>query len=429
MSCRRKQAIFTVLFSLLVASVLPAQPVHITMATWNSTEADIRRANRIIREFEAAHPGISVEFEYYTYDNYNQALLTRHIVGNPPDVFLANARHMPSFIERRLVMPLDAWVIDGRIDTDEYYPVALSAFEANGSLYALPKDFSSMMLFYNEELLRDAGINDPQALDTWEKIYDAASRIRRDTNGDGVVDQFGVFVDKWFYTLAPFIWSHGGEIISPDYTTTVGYLDSARTVGAVEFYRDMITSGIAPTPAAVQSWGDPTNAFAHNRIGILLNGHWAIASMAEKIDQGDLSVGVIDLPRSGRSDGGTNVIYPVGIGIMSGTDHPEEAITFARWLTGPSGGEIEILDSFIGLGAHRETNKLLLEYDPYDLVQAFVQSIEHSRVPVGSQVKDWFKAEEVFVTAIDRILNGDASTTEALRSAANEIDRLLLSGK
>jgi len=393
--------------------------ISISFATWDSTEKDILRADKIIEAFEKDNPKIKIKYEFYTFDNYNQAIITHFITGDPPDVFLANAMYIATFIDKGIVLPLDGYLEEMKINKNDYYSNTISSFTRNNKLYAIPKDFSPMALFYNKNLFQQAGINHLERIKSWKDIYNIAKKITCDTNSDGIIDQYGISIDKWFYTLCPYIWSFGGEIISEDFSKTEGYLNSDKTVEAIEFYNKMLSEKIALKPSIAHSMGDPINLFCNNKIGMILDGHWALDTMSSYLNSNKIDVGILELP---MTNGMPNVIYPVGVGVVSKTKYPREAVKFAKWLCEEKGGYFEILDSHVGLASYKKTNQLLLDEDPFKLEKFFIDSIPKCREPIGSRIADWYKAEEIFSKAIEKIIILEESTKDALNWASKKID-------
>ena len=53
------------------------------------------------------------------------------------------------------------------------------------------------MMFVNKTLLKNEGINEIPEDWTWEDFYDICSRVTKDTDGNGIEDQFGVCGYTW----------------------------------------------------------------------------------------------------------------------------------------------------------------------------------------------------------------------------------------
>jgi arabinosaccharide transport system substrate-binding protein len=62
-------------------------------------------------------------------------------------------------------------------------------WSARGRIFGLPHDIHPVMLAYRRDLVEALGI-DVNELDTWDKFVEVGRRVTRDTDGDGVIDQY-----------------------------------------------------------------------------------------------------------------------------------------------------------------------------------------------------------------------------------------------
>lgn len=69
------------------------------------------------------------------------------------------------------------------VDLSPIAPALLQAFTYDGSLYAIPKDFDTVGLWYNKALFDAAGVAYPDDSWTWQTLRDAAIKLTDPTNG------------------------------------------------------------------------------------------------------------------------------------------------------------------------------------------------------------------------------------------------------
>lgn len=409
--------------ALLVSVVLVAEVVEIRWTGWGGSEEDIKLANRKMEAFQAKFPNIKIVPEVYP-ENYTQALLASLAAGNPPDVFLLDAPYMPTFTERGVPLNIKPYLKVLGINIEDYYPNVLEIFSTpDGKLFGLPKGFTPMVVYYNKKLLREAGLSEPSDDWTWDDFLRMAKAMTKDLDGDGKIDQYGAYIGKYFYQLCPMIWSYGGEIIDPEYKTVIGYLNSPQTVEAVQFFVDLMKKyKVAPEPDVVSAMGGLGNMLYTNRIGFYISGHWSLFGMRKYIEGGTLEVGVVRLPKGPYAKSSQTVIYATAWSVISATKHPREALQFVTWLAGAEGQKYEVLEARIELSGHIPTNKLLVEQDKWGLEKKFVEIIPTARIPIGSRVFDWYKAEDIFAEAMDKIISLNTPVKEALDWAAKEIE-------
>ena len=167
-----------------------------------------------------------------------QKLTTSFAGGEPPDVFLINYRNYGGYADRGVIDP-----VEPRLDTsdelarDEFYPEPLEAFTYEGQLKCMPQNVSSLVVYYNRDLFREAGLAGPGArLDVRRHVRRrVASSTRRNVHGLGV--------EPGVVRVAPFVWSAGGELVDDPTAPTRFTLDTPEARGGLEAFLDLAEFG------------------------------------------------------------------------------------------------------------------------------------------------------------------------------------------
>ena len=71
----------------------------------------------------------------------------------------------------------------------------MTPFRWDGVQTCLPQNVSSLVVYYNADLFRDARVSLPASGWSWDEMVDAAERLTRDDDDDGTVDIYGLGVD------------------------------------------------------------------------------------------------------------------------------------------------------------------------------------------------------------------------------------------
>ena len=101
--------------------------------------------------------------------------------------------------------------LDTLLTDDErtaFYPVAYEAGQYQGVSYALPVESNPIMMCVNKDLLEKEGISIPESGWTLADFYEICKKVTKDTNGDGVVDQYGITDYTWQQALI----AYGGHL-------------------------------------------------------------------------------------------------------------------------------------------------------------------------------------------------------------------------
>lgn len=417
---------------LLIAALLCAVPVMgqtgvtLRLVDWASLEEmDIDRET--IAAFERAHPGIHVLYEPNPGRQYEEKILTGLAAGEPPDVFLLDSKLIPTFTNKNVLLDLRPYLRSEGIDSAQWYPEALAMGRRGGGLFAFPKGFTPLMIFYNKTLFRTAGVPFPEPDWTWQDYLSTATRLTVDADGDGTPEKFGAAFTNYYFYWVPWVWSAGGDVIDPVRRRSAGALDAARTVEAIQFLVDLRKrERVAPDVGSwIQAEKTGTNfaLFANGRIAMVLDGHWRMPRFLASMKEGSIDIGVVPPPRH-PSGGHVNVMYESGWCVPVGTRHPREAVILAAFMAGEVAANIRS-KAHLEIPAHlRAAERLVLE-DRTGMEKVFVDEIPFCRQPWGSVIERFSEIEWILQDAVDEIMLHDAPAQPTLTRYAVRVDAAL----
>lgn len=171
-----------------------------TGSAWNVPDAyTYQLIDDAVEKFEADHPGVKVRYESgIQKDDYSEYIASALIKGNAPDVFFVLPEDFSTFASTGALMELDG-LIDSDFDYDksQYYDASFAFGNISGSQYGIPFESVPSMMFVNKTLLRKEGINELSSDWTWDDFYRICSKVTKDTDGNGIEDQFGVCNYTW----------------------------------------------------------------------------------------------------------------------------------------------------------------------------------------------------------------------------------------
>lgn len=171
-------------------------------SNWNVPEGNsYAYIDDVIQKFEVSHPGVKVVYQSgICKEDYSEWLSEHVLSGDMPDVFLVPQDDFNLYTSRGVLASLDALSeSDASFHLDDFYPSPLAFGRSNESetLYALPVECVPRLMFVNRTLLEREGIPMPDDDWTWDDFLAICQKVTRDTDGDGRLDQFGVYGYTW----------------------------------------------------------------------------------------------------------------------------------------------------------------------------------------------------------------------------------------
>ena len=312
------------------------EPIVLRVATGDSG-AGLKPHQEIIARFEVNNPSIKVELESVEGRDYYGRLLTDLAAGTGPDILQIGDDALPKFVDQDVLVPLDVYMNGNYpLDTNIYIPGLLQPGQWRNAQYLLPKDYSTLAIFYNKKLFDAYDIPYPSQNWTWTEFLDTAKALTKDTDGDGQTDTWGVQLPaSWTTGFEYWIAAAGGQAISGDGQAIQGYLDSPEVVEAIQFYSDLYHKhAVAPLPKDLNAFGGGNDEFEQGQAAMRLFGRWP---QADLLENEAISLGVSVLPQHAQK---ANILIWGGFGIAKSSQHQEAAWRFLRFYTGEEGAEI-----------------------------------------------------------------------------------------
>jgi len=414
----------------MTAAVLTAcaggarETVTLRVLHW-AGDYEVTTEQAIADRFAEAHPGVRVVVESVV-TNYDEKLLTSIASGSPPDVFLLDGPDIPTILDRGLALDLTPYLARAGYDPARVFPQVMEGFERNGRVFALPKDFTPMVLYLNLGVFDRFDVEPPPADGwTWADFLDKARRLTRDVDGDGRTDVYAIDFPRNLYQWIPWVWSGGGDILSPDGTRASGFLDSAPTVRTFAFLTDLVTAAHVTPGVHFLETGDPAREarFATGGQAMLLSGHWTLQLLTGNMAADELHLGVAPIPHAASAAPAT-VLYASGWAVPANAPHRRLSVELASWL-GSEEAQRMRASTRLGIPAFRDVAEEVAAADTSGIEAAFLRQVAYGRVTWGARVRDFYEVEELTFQIMDRhLLRGDP-LEETATEVAREVDRVL----
>lgn len=331
-------------------------PVVLKLGGWGASPAEQRLLQQVLDQFEATHPGIHVKFEVIA-DQYMDVIKTRLIGDAAPDVFYLEAFEAPFLLNKNVLEPLDRYITP-EFDLADFAPNLLNLFRYQDHLYGLPKDYSTLALFYNQQAFSTAGINQPPR--TWEELLAISQQLTVDRNQDGKIDQYGLGILPELARLGYVINAFGGQMI--DDRGYAAYASEASTQGLQKII-DQYRQDHSSIQAADVGTSSGSEMFGQGKVAMVIEGNWMIPFLQETFPE--LQFATAEVPTLNQKPG--TMVYTVAYVMNHQSKHKTEAWQLISYLTGKQG-----MKDWTGTGFALPTRTSVaqqLQYD-HDLLRA-----------------------------------------------------------
>ncbi|PTL38017.1 ABC transporter substrate-binding protein [Alkalicoccus saliphilus] len=378
------------------------EEVTVRLTGWQSSPTEQRYFEETIDAFEEANPHINVEVDTIA-DQYMDVLRTRLIGGEAADVFFLDAFEAPGLIEAGVVEPLDDYVTD-EFNIDDFEDPLIDAFRREDQLWGLPKDTSTLALFYNKEHFEEAGIESPP--ETWEEMEETAEEL---TTGDRY--GFGIVTDlARLHFIAE---SQGGEV-AVDNQANFTDPDVINALQPIIDMRNEKEIGASPADVGAEWGGD---MFGTERASMIIEGNWMIEFMEDAFPEVDY--GVVEIPKIEEER--STMAYTVSYSMNAASEKKEEAWQLIEFLTGEEGMETWT-SSGLALPS-RQSVAESLDYTDDEIYAPFMEGASYATVWADDTNLPIINSN--FENQFSSAFLGDQSLEEAMeeaeRTANNEI--------
>ncbi|SKB48746.1 multiple sugar transport system substrate-binding protein [Lachnospiraceae bacterium] len=364
--------------------------------------------NVLIPKFEEENPGIKVNAVSHEWADLHDKLLISAESDTLPDVARLDSAWIPELQKMGILVPLNEEMSDFQDVSSGLLDSAMSTAEIDGKSYGLALNTNTKILYYNVKMFKDAGIEAPKTME--EFVKDCGILSGTNENGQQVWAYDEPGLSGW--NLCPFIWSMGGSITNEEQTKATGYLNSDKTVAAIEMFAKLYKDG------QITGWnsGDipMTDGFGTGRYAMLLEGPWKVAELAGAYP--DFEYATAPVPAG--EGGSISVLGGEDISMFSSANK-DAAWKFMKFMTG------EFAQEEMAKCGQIPCSKAALESDTVK-GSDFAPYIEQLKTAKSRPtVAGWSEIDSELASAVTEVVNGDKSAKEAMDELAERVDELL----
>lgn len=298
----------------------PTTAVTIKLSGWAGNPLEQQLLKELLQQFEEQHPDIKVRYEVIS-EQYMDVITTRLIGEAAPDVFYLESLEAPFFMSQNVLEPLNSYITP-EFDLEDFEESLLDNFKYKDGIYGLPKDYSTLALFYNQKAFAAAGLSTPPT--TWDELRTYSQQLTGKLNryGFGITPQLSYQA----YKIAAF----GGKVVDEN-----GYaaFASPEAVRGLQLVVDQYQKDGSSAQATDVGTSSGTEMFGQNRVAMVIEGNWAIPYLETTFPE--LEFATAEIPTINNKKG--TMVFTVAYVMNKQSQHKAAAWELISFLTGKEG--------------------------------------------------------------------------------------------
>lgn len=184
---RKSFLIFVLVMMIALAISVGSFAEEVTLRfLWWGGQDRAERTTKVIELFEEKYPNVKIAPEYVNFSDYFKKLAVQATTRDLPDIMQQNVAHIIIYAEKGLLLNLNPYVEDNRLNLTDASEMEISGAKINGNLYGINLGSNAKSFVYDPELFKKAGVEEPTPDWTWEDYIEKAKKIH---------DALGIYAD------------------------------------------------------------------------------------------------------------------------------------------------------------------------------------------------------------------------------------------
>ncbi|MGC4936704.1 ABC transporter substrate-binding protein [Kribbella sp. DT2] len=354
----------------------------------------------LVKKYDDAKPDVTVDVRFIPYDDFNRTLLQSAAAKELPDVALIGAFDTATMASAGIITDLSDRTKDWG-QQDKYFETSWATTQVDGKTYGVPHVADAYAVYYNKQLLQQAGVKPPT---TWAEMETAAKTLT--TQGRTGLAISGIEGPEG--ATVPII-----RMLAAG--AAIDKVDSPEAKAGLDQLTRMITAGSISQGALTWNEEDAKNQFANGKAAMMINSATYVNILRKENPKLQWDVALLPKDKSGQT-----FLSAENLAIGATSKNPDGAWDLISWLQQPAE-----LQTYLPV-----RNKLAARNDVPDssndpVRKVFAQQLEEAWAPDEKLAP---KSSEVMThiqAALQASASGSASTEDALKTAQKAIDESL----
>jgi multiple sugar transport system substrate-binding protein len=379
-------------------------------------------AEAMLPEFEE-RTGIKVNITKLPYENALGEQVRDFVSQGDLDIALIDLVWIGNFAENEWIVPVEKFtsdpaLADPDLDMDDFFPLVLDAFGGwNGTIYGLPFDNYSGLLFYNRCMLEEAGFDGPP--ETWDAVMNEYGPALTKDGKHAYALQSKRNETQSADSFARMLWPFGGSFLDENFRSN---LMSEESQAGLKFRQELMK--YMPEGIVSYDHAETVNALAQGDVAFITEWSAFYSTLAnpETSTLGDC-LGVAPEP-SGPA-GRKPALGGFSLAVASQADEDEQAAAwlFIQWVTSKANAEEYLRRG--GVPARQSVYEQPGIAEEFPFVPALVESWQDGVPEFRPRFAEWPEITEIVQEWGTKMMLGEVTTEEGAQEIGSRMEAVL----
>ena len=374
-------------------------------------------------DFEKENPGIKVKPIYTgSYQDTITKTITSLKGGEPPQFAVILSTDMFTLIDEDAIVPFDelATSAEDKAWIKTFFPGFMENSQTGGKTWGIPFQRSTVVLYWNKEAFKEAGLDPERAPASWTEMVDYARKLtKRDASGN--VTQWGVSVPSSgfpYWLFQGFTTQNDVRLMNAAGNET--YYDNPAVIEALQFWVDLAKKQKV-MPEGIIEWGTTPKDFFERKIAMM----WTTTGNLTNVRaNAPFAFGVAMLPankRRGTPTGGGNFY----VFSKASPEQRAAAVKFIKWATTPEkAAEWGIATGYVAVRPDAWETAAMKKYVA-DFPAAAVARDQLQFAVAELSTHENQRVTKALNDGLQAALTGTKTAEQAMKDAQREAERVL----
>lgn len=378
-----------------------ADHTTIKFSSWGS-QSEIEILQPLLKEFEKQNPDIRVEFLHIP-QNYFQKLHLLFASNLAPDVLLINNYQSPKYIKAGLLEDLTQYFQE-ELNGNKFFDKSVENFTYKKGVYAIPRDVSNLVIFYNKDIFDKYNVPYPSTNWTIEDYIKTAQKLtHKRKNG---VSVWGISFERDALFWLPYLYSNNGGLFDNEEKVIIGQKES---IEALNNYTDLVNKyHVAPDKAQSASL-TMAQLFLQQRIAMHLSGRWLVPKYRK---DANFNWDIVNFP-NGKA-GSVVGIDSSGYSMSKSSKQKDASIKLIRFLTSKYASD-KMAKSGLIVPARKETAYSDVFLSPHEKpahARIFLDVIPYGKTTIVNE--NYQKVTDILNQTLEPLFDGKKKAQEVI---------------